>query len=259
MHAEPRARYKVSIITAVLNARATLAQTIASIAAQDYPALEYIIVDGGSTDGTREVIADWRDRVDVLIEEQDSGIAEAMNKGLARASGDLVLFLHADDRLADDAALTRAVSAIDSSDAIWAFDILFGTVGHPRRYSPRPFNAWTRFKNPLPHQGVLCPRRLYDRLGGFDPSLKICMDYEFFLRAYLAGITLRRVPTILAVMGSAGVSSRRDWDGLRARLGEERRVQARHAGGAAWRAVSALYWPLYLSYRRVRALRGGPR
>ena len=68
MHAEPRARYKVSIITAVLNARATLAQTIASIAAQDYPALEYIIVDGGSTDGTREVIADWRDRVDVLIE-----------------------------------------------------------------------------------------------------------------------------------------------------------------------------------------------
>lgn len=248
-------RYKVSIVTAVLNAEATLPATIASVAAQDYAGLEYIVVDGGSTDGTRDVLAAWRDNIDVLIEGPDSGIAEAMNKGLERASGDLVLFLHADDRLADRSAMSRAATAIDSLDAIWAFDIVFGEGRHGLRCSPRPFNVWTRFKNPLPHQGVLCPRELMHRIGGFNTSLRICMDYDLFMRAYLEGVRLKRIPQLLAIMGGDGVSSRRDWDGLERRLREERQVQAEYASNTAWHAIYRTYWPLYLGYRRVRAMR----
>ena len=244
--------YKVSVITAVLNGADTLSRTINSVAQQDYPAMEYIVVDGGSTDGTLELIESACDIVDCCIEGPDSGIAEAMNKGLSQATGDLVLFLHADDCFADNKALTRAMMQVDNLDTIWAFDILFGDDQRQIRRSPRPFSVWTRFKNPLPHQGVLCPRRVFDKLGAFDPSLRIDMDYDFWLRAYLADVPLRQVPEVLAVMGSGGVSSRRDWTGLSARFREERRVQLKHAAGMAWRLLYAAYWPLYLAYRRLR-------
>jgi len=248
--------YKVSVITAVLDDVENLPGVIDSVAGQDYPNLEYIIVDGDSTDGTLDLIERHREVVDCCVTGPDSGIAEAMNKGLKQASGDLLLFLHADDRLVDASALSRTVAEVDSLDAIWAFDILLGEGDAQVRCAARPFNIWTRFKNPLPHQGVLCPRRLFDRLGQFDTSLCIDMDYDLWLRAYLAGMPLRRVHKVLAVMGSDGISSRRDWAGLSARFREERRVQERHASGSFWLCLYWLYWPLYLGYRRLRMVFG---
>lgn len=247
-------KYKVSIITAVLNGVGTLSQTIRSIGGQDYPPIEYIIVDGGSHDGTLGLIERAKDVVDRFVTGPDSGIAEAMNKGIAQATGDLVLFLHSDDHFVDNTALTRALANIDSLDAIWAFDILFDDGIRQTRRTPRPFNAWTRFKNPLPHQGVLCPRRVFDKLGLFDSSFRIDMDYDFWLRAYLAGVPLFRVPEVLAVMGAGGVSSRCDWAGLAARLREERQIQSKHADSMIWRGLYLVFWPLYLSYRRLRTM-----
>lgn len=244
--------WKVTVITVVLNGAETLPATIDSISEQDYPALEYIVVDGGSSDGTLEIVNQRRDRVDTLITGPDSGIAEAMNKGLAQATGDLVLFLHADDRFADAHALNRAMARVSDLEHIWAFDILFGEGDEQFRATPRPFNTWVRFKNPLPHQGVICPRRLLDQLGGFDQSFRIDMDYDFWLRAYLAGVPLCRVPEVLAVMGSGGVSSRRDWTGLSARFHEERRVQKKHSRGWMWAWLYHLFWPPYRAYRWLR-------
>jgi glycosyltransferase involved in cell wall biosynthesis len=244
------------VITVVLNGAATLSRTIGSIREQDYAQLQYILVDGGSTDGTLDIVERNRDQIDVLVSGPDSGIAQAMNNGLVRASGDLVLFLHAEDRFVSPEALSRAMAQVSDLDHIWACDILFGTGEDQVRASPRPFNWWAWFKNPLPHQGVLCPRRLFGRLGGFDESLRIDMDYDFWLRAYRAGTPLARVDLVLTVMGDSGVSSRRDWQGLRARFAEERRVQLRNTREKGWRWVFALYWPLYLGYRRVRAAVG---
>jgi glycosyltransferase involved in cell wall biosynthesis len=251
--------YKVSVVTVVLNGASTLLRAIESVADQDYPLVEHIIVDGGSTDGTLDIVVAAGDRIDRLIEGPDSGIAEAMNKGLAAATGDLILFLHADDRFESSHSLALAMTKVTDLEHIWAFDILFGTGIRQSRSVPRPFNWWTWFKNPLPHQGVLCPRSVFDRIGGFDESLRIDMDYDLWLRAYLAGISLRRVNKVLAVMADSGISSRRDWPGLRARFAEERTVQHRHARTRIWRWAYALYWPLYLGYRRVRCgLRGSP-
>jgi glycosyltransferase involved in cell wall biosynthesis len=253
---EAAVRYRVTVITAVLNDEAGLRRTLESIAAQTYPAVEAIVIDGGSTDGTQEVLRQYAERISYWVSEPDSGIAEAMNKGLAQAAGDLVLFLHGDDCFVDDQSLERAMAYVTDTDSIWAFDILHGSDGRLVRRSPRPFNLWTWFKNPLPHQGVLCPLDVFRALGAFDPSLMIDMDYDFWLRAYRAGIGLKRVPEVLAIMNDAGVSSRRDWPGLSARFREERLVQMRHAQASRWRWLYTLYWPLYLGYRRLRLLLG---
>ena len=248
--------YRVSVVTAVRNDRDGLRRTLESITAQRYPAVEAVVIDGGSSDGSVAVLQEYADRLHYWVSEPDTGIADAMNKGLARAGGDLVLFLHAGDRFADDGALERAMAHVTDTGSIWAFDILHGSAGRYRRTSPRPFNAWTWLKNPLPHQGVLCPRGVFAELGGFDTSLKIDMDYDFWLRAYRAGCKLRRVTEVLAIMDDGGISSRRDWPGLSARFREERRVQLRHAQASPWRWLYRLYWPLYLGYRRLRQVAG---
>lgn len=229
-----------------------MADTVVSVASQRYGNLEYIVVDGGSTDGTLEVLTDHAAYIDLVINGPDGGIADAMNRALRVVSGDLVLFLHADDRFVSPDALGSALAHISDLDHVWAFDVLFGSGVEARRISPRPFNPWVWLKNPLPHQGVLCPTTVFERLGLFDASLKVDMDYEFWLRAYRAGFGVRRVPEVLTVMGDQGVSSRSDWRGLSARFAEERHVQAIHAQEKPWRWLYQVYWPCYLLYRRLR-------
>lgn len=226
------------------------------MAQQDYPCREHIVIDGGSTDGTVRLLEANDDQIAYWESGPDAGIADAMNKGLAKANGDLVLFLHADDRFVDDGALARAMAYVDDIDNIWAFDILHGSADRLVRCSPRPLDIRTWLKNPLPHQGVLCPAHVFRALGGFDPTLMIDMDYEFWLRAYRAGKRLRRVPAVLAIMDDGGVSSRRDWAGLSTRFREERRVQIHHSKGSRLRWLYYLYWPLYLGYRRLRLVLG---
>jgi glycosyltransferase involved in cell wall biosynthesis len=250
------APYRVSVVTAVRNDAAGLRRTLESIAAQTYPAVDSVVIDGGSSDGSVDVLQEHADHIGYWVSEPDTGIAEAMNKGLAHAGGDLVLFLHANDRFADDHALERVMACVTDMGSIWAFDILHGSAGRYSRTSPRPFKHWAWLKNPLPHQGVLCPRHVFAELGDFDTSLKIDMDYDFWLRAYRAGYRLQRVPEVLAIMDDGGVSSRRDWPGLAARFREERRVQLRHARTSPWRWLYRLYWPLYLGYRRLRQVAG---
>jgi glycosyltransferase involved in cell wall biosynthesis len=249
-------RYRVTVVTAVLDRKVGLERTLASVTGQTYPEVEAIVIDGGSDDGTRDVLGRYADRLAYWVSEPDSGIAEAMNKGLAHATGDLVIFLHAEDRFVDEGALARAMARVDEIDSIWAFDILHGSDDSLVRCSPRAFDFRVRLKNPLPHQGVLCPMGVFRALGPFDPSLKIDMDYDFWLRAYLAGCRLKRVPQLLAIMDDSGVSSRRDWSALSARFGEERLVQARHARDSRWRWLYRIYWPLYLGYRRLRLALG---
>jgi len=121
----------ISIITISLNAEKHIEQTIQSVLSQTYKNTEYILVDGGSTDRTAEIINQYRDRIDHFISEHDDGIADAMNKGLALATGDYVVFLHADDYFKNDSSLEHAVAYLDETTEILACDIQFG-----KRLSP---------------------------------------------------------------------------------------------------------------------------
>ncbi len=242
----------ITVITVCYDAETYIEQTIQSVIAQSYPEIEYIIVDGASTDGTLGIIEKYAEKIAKWMSEPDQGIADAMNKGLALASGDLILLLHADDYLVDPGVLDAAVSQMTGDWDIYAFDINFDRSGTSYRRRPRPFDWRMNFKTGLLHQGVFCRRGLFDEIGPFDTRFEIAMDYEFFLRACRRGAKLKLIDLPLTVMRDTGVGSRTDWPSLRQRFLEEKRVHYTHCRGAIMKAVYYLYWMLYMPYRWVR-------
>lgn len=242
----------ITVVTVCRNAERHIEQTIVSVLHQTWPSLEYIVVDGASTDGTLSVVDRFRQRIDHVISEKDEGIADAMNKGLGLASGDYLVFLHADDYFKNDRALEEAVLHIGQNVDILACSIDFGKQRKLLR--PRGFNPWMKFKTGVFHQGAICRRTLLEKLGGFDKQFRIVMDYDFFLRAYQARARLIKAPVTLAVMRDTGVSTREDWTGLKARFDEERRVHEKNCRSVYMRRVYQLYWVVYLLYRRTKCM-----
>lgn len=223
-------RPKVSVITVVRNAADTLGATIASVREQTWSPLEYVLIDGASDDGTGEVIAAHREGIDVLVSEPDNGIYAAMNKGLQRASGDLVLFLNADDRLVHPLALQRAVEQIGErwrEATVFYGRILFydaesgkGLLGRPREATKANL-----YRTTLPHQGTLYTRAALAEVGGFDESYRLAGDYEWYLRAFLKHpVAFERLEEIFSVYAGGGASAqdRRKW------RAEMRRAQTAH-------------------------------
>jgi glycosyltransferase involved in cell wall biosynthesis len=239
----------ISIITITLNAEIYLEQTIQSVLNQTYKNIEYIIVDGGSTDGTLGVIEKYKNAIAHIISEKDEGIADAMNKGAALAQGDYVVFLHADDYFVHDNAIEAVVEKMDRTADIVACNIQYGV--RQSTCKPRGFNFWFNFKQGIYHQGIVCRRDLIEKLNGFDTQFRIAMDYDFFLRAYRRGAKLIKVPAVLSVMRDTGISSRQDWQSLKVRFNEERRVHEKNCGASSMRILYKLYWFLYLPYRKV--------
>lgn len=243
----------ISIVTATFNSLPALRRTVESVATQTFRDVEHVIVDGASRDGTLTYLEGLGCRVR-WISEPDSGIADALNKGVAMTRGTYVLVLQADDVFAGPDSLAEAVPYLDDGPDIVSFDVLFQTAQGDRRIRSRGLTFWTNFKTTIPHQGAFCRRVLFDRIGLFNSSFQIGMDYDFFLRAHRAGTIVQRVPEILAHMPASGVSSEREWPSLARRFAEERRAHLAHCPGPAMRAAYALYWPAYLSYRRLRAV-----
>jgi glycosyltransferase involved in cell wall biosynthesis len=241
----------ISIITISLNAEKYIEQTIQSVLSQTYKYIEYIVVDGGSTDHTVEIVNKYKHQINHFISENDDGIADAMNKGVALATGDYVVFLNADYYFKNEHSLKRALKYLEKTTDIIACSIQFGE--QPRISKPRGFNFWTNFKG-LPHQGTICRTSLIKKFDGFDKRFHICMDYDFFLRVYRNGARLMKVPVILTVMRDTGISSRPDWKSLRDRFDEERKIHEKNCDSLFMNMLYHLYWSLYLPYRSVNFL-----
>ena len=130
---------KVSVITTVLNSVDTLPEAFESLWAQDYPDIEHVVIDGGSTDGTVEFINAHRDRVGYFSSESDDGLYDAFNKGIQAASGDLVGFLHADDLFASPTTISNLVSELQTRDAM----MVYGDLNYVDRHNPeRVIRHW---------------------------------------------------------------------------------------------------------------------
>jgi len=241
---------KISIITITLNAERYLGQTIPSVVNQTYSNREYIIVDGGSTDGTLDIIKKYESEIDNWISEPDKGIADAMNKGIDLATGDYILFLHSDDYLVNSSVLERASEYLGDRFDIFFFQVLHDINEQNQVSSNRSLGWLTNFKMGSCHQGQLCSRKLFQKIGKFDTSFKIDMDYDLILRAYRAGASCNSVNMPLAVMRLIGVSSRRDWSSLRQRFSEEKRVHLKNCPNKLMGILYRLYWLLYLPYRK---------
>ena len=242
---------KVTVITVCFNAEKHIGQTIKSVVSQKECDVEYIVIDGASTDKTIDIIKQYESKITKWVSEPDRGIADAMNKGVKLATGDYLLFLNADDYLQAYDALAIAASYMKADKDIYIYDTIFlKKEGGIRRHSGS-FGKRIYFKG-ICHQGALCRRDLFDKIGSFDTSFKVCMDYDFFMRAYRHGATGQYNDEVLSVMRDGGISSRQDWPSLKQRFSEERRVHMENNTSTFKKVVYTVYWGLYLPYRKAR-------
>ena len=181
---------RITVVTPSYQQAAYLRDTIESVLQQNYPQLEYIVVDGGSTDGSVDIIRSYSDRLAWWVSEPDSGQAEAINKGLARSSGEILAYLNSDDYYFPGAihAVVEAFLAHPEADIIWGQGEFVSEIGKPLRTVGQEFEHRHLLDggmpNPLPQPAVFVRRRVYERIGGFDANLHYVLDYEFFCRAF---------------------------------------------------------------------------
>jgi glycosyltransferase involved in cell wall biosynthesis len=244
-HRPEAARPLVSIVTVALNRAATIERTIESVLGQSYRPIEYIVIDGGSGDGTVDLLRRYGERIDHWQSEPDRGISDAFNKGLARAKGALIGLINADDWLAPDQIAT-GVAALEHSGAAFVFGDLVYHDGAGRslfriKGDPDYARAIERGMPDVNHPTLLAKREVYDRLGGFDPALRCAMDYDWLLRAHRAGFRGVYEPSLVGHMTLAGISDQR----FRRAFAEVREIAIRH--GQSRRAAWALY-----GYRLVK-------
>jgi glycosyltransferase involved in cell wall biosynthesis len=250
----------VSIITVSHNSDRHLNQTLESVASQTFTDREYILIDGGSTDGTLDIAHRHRNHIDHLVSEPDQGIADAMNKGLMMAAGDYVLFLHSDDYFLGPDSLALAAPHLKGSQPVVAFRLFYESADGTRSLPRRPGLGWRiNFKMSLDHQAVFCRTNVMRDLGGFDRALKVAMDYDFFLRAYRNGVRAESHDIPIAVMRKTGISSQLDRENLLDRFREEKRVHSRNCEGLLWRMIYHAYWVAYPIYRGFNPRRDFPR
>lgn len=206
---------KITIITVCYNSFETIGHTLRSVREQTYENIEHIVCDGGSTDNTLKVVAAEGQHLAKLVSEKDNGIYDAMNKGIALASGEVVGFINADDFYASTTVLADVVAAFERSGAESCFgDLCYVSQADPRRvvrywrskdFVPGSFEAgWCP-----PHPTFFVRRSVYERLGGFDLSFKIAADFELMAR-YLeaARITSCYIPQVLVKMRLGGTTNR---------------------------------------------------
>ena len=202
------------MITICKNAAAEVERTAKSVTAQTYQNLDWTVVDGGSTDGTLDLLEPYAARIGTLVSEPDGGIADAFNKGVALSRGDALLFLNAGDHFAASGSLERMVGAWDRGKYRWlvaggeARDAS-GKVLY-RRMPPERFDeGFYRFGCRVFHPSALVDRRLFDELGPFDPAFRISMDYEFWLRLVARGLRPQPLPLVTSVFYLGGASGDR--------------------------------------------------
>jgi glycosyltransferase involved in cell wall biosynthesis len=196
----------VSIITIVYNGEKHIAGTIRSVMEQTYRNLEYIIVDGGSTDNTLAIIHGFGDAVTTVISEKDGGISDAFNKGIRRATGSIIGMINADDWYAPD-AVARVVSAMGDQDIVYG-DLQRWTQGRPDGIVRGEHRRLHR-EMTINHPTVFVRRECYWRYGLFDEQYACAMDYDLLLRLSTAGCGFVHVPAVLANMRWGGVSDKR--------------------------------------------------
>jgi glycosyltransferase involved in cell wall biosynthesis len=204
---------KISIITVVRNGASTIEDTIRSVASQDYPRIEHIVIDGASTDGTLDIVQRHRDKIAAFKSEPDGGMYEAMNKGLALATGELVGFLNADDIYADSRVLREIADTLSAPevDACYGDLVYVGMADANkvvRYWKSRPYRDGLFEVGWMPaHPTFYAKRRIYDKYGGYDLAYRRQSDFELTMR-FLAVHHVRSVyiPRVLVRMRSGGAS-----------------------------------------------------
>lgn len=207
---------KISIITAVLNDPNGLLKTIESIKNQTYQNLEYIVIDGGSKQETREILQQSNHFISQFISEPDKGISDAFNKGIKLSTGDYICFLGAGDVFYNNQVLSSIFNHL-TKEEINSCDIIAGKIqrvtlsGAPLWVAPKNITTFTKntllFKLGLPHQGMFMHKRYFNQYGLFDLNVKYSMDYELLLRSFHHFSKIKLIDKIIANWVEGGVGT----------------------------------------------------
>jgi putative colanic acid biosynthesis glycosyltransferase len=230
----------LSVILVCKNPGSRLHAALGSVWEQVHVSPEIIVIDGASTDGSREWLESQRSRLTALVSEPDSGLYDAMNKGIALARGDWIYFLGADDRLVGDMVLSEAVNWMKKTEA----GIAAGEVAYDdgRLYKLHSHvNPLAR--NFVHHQGAFYRRTLFLENDAFDTSLAVMADYEFNVRLWKNRIRFKPIPLRIAACGTGGASDSGRWRGYR----EEIAVRHRYFPFAR-----CLFWDILSVVRFIR-------
>ncbi len=236
---------KVSIITITYNSGATLKDTIESVVNQSYGDIEYIIVDGKSTDNSLSIIESYKDKISKVISEKDQGLYDALNKGIALATGDLIGIIHSDDFYTNKFVIDKIVKSIqeNNSDAVYADLYYVDKVDTNKifrkwksgNYKDGQFlNGWMP-----PHPTFFVKRSCYEKFGSFNLSFVSAADYELMLRfIHKHKINLSYLPEFIVKMRVGGKSN----------VTLKNRIRANKEDRKAWivNGLNPKFYTLYL-------------
>lgn len=242
---------KFSIITVCKNSEKTIEKTIKSVIEQTYKNIEYIIIDGKSTDNTIALINRYKDKIANFISEEDNGIYEAMNKGISLATGDFILFLNADDRLFDEFSIERVCRQI-KIDNSKTFDVFYGAAlildqetGRANIWKAAPVSRFSLFRSALPHPATFYRKRAFKKNGLFNENFSIAADYEWVVRARIKnGLQFKNIDCLAAMFSKGGVST--DPQSHQRILKEKKKIRQLYYG-----PMGQIYWTVRWRLRKT--------
>jgi glycosyltransferase involved in cell wall biosynthesis len=211
---------KISIVTICFNNAGVIRRTIESVTGQDYPDIEYIVVDGGSTDGSLDIIKEYELQIATLISEPDKNLYDAINKGMKAATGDVVGLIHAGDRLFNGEVIRKIADYFTANDidVMYGHSILVNESDVPVRVNKSPAYRRSLVKRGwMPsHQSIYIRRSLLDKIGYYNLDLHPSSDYEFFLRYfYFHTLKIKRLDEFILRFSMGGISTRNYLNNIR--------------------------------------------
>jgi len=234
---------KISIITVVYNSEKYIRRTIESIVGQDYPAIEYIIIDGKSKDTTMQIVNEYRDRIAVIVSEPDKGLYDAMNKGLRLATGSYVLYINSGDALSSPTLLSDIFNNVPAdSDVIYGDTHITdeqGNILHNRRHRPPEHLSWRDYKRGMLvcHQSFIAKRTLCDE---YDTIYRYAADFDWCLNILLKSRVVTNYGKDISLFMDGGQTKRTIVPGLKERY----RIMCKYYGKA-----KATFWNFILGVK----------
>lgn len=250
----PAEQPSISIITVTYNAVDSIEECLKSVRTQCESSYEHVIIDGKSTDGTREILQSQASQNTKIkwLSESDSGIAEAMNKGIELAKGDWYLFLQGDDKLISKHSLQAGLKYTSSETKLLSFDVeVIDESGKARVWKSNPGRYWR--KMPGSHQGMLFHKSIFEQGYRYSTDYEIAMDYDLVFRLIRNGFKMKAAPLLFASVDGTGLSGQKTSDALYKRFSEERRIHFSHSKAHLKKLIYHLYWLLYRPYSKMKS------
>lgn len=195
---------KLSIITIVLNDEQNIEKTILSVIHQKDVDVEYIVIDGSSTDETLNIIEKYKDKIDVLVSEKDNGIVDAFNKGAQLASGNVIGIVNSGDFLEEDVLKSVHNAFVEGVDIVYG-NVQYWDKGKKDYIFSADHNYLGKFMS-INHPAVFVKKEVYNKFGLFDEDYPVAMDYELMLRFFINGVAFKHIDKILSNMALGGIS-----------------------------------------------------